>query len=478
MTKLLIGILASLIILLFLPEIALAHNQTQLIEMTPEGFFPDPVTVDVNSTIIFVNKDSVDRWPASNVHPTHELYPEFDPKESIKSGKSWTFKPKRVGEFRYHDHNLPHKRGVITVLAEEGGDTRVAPDEVPSENSEVKKEGFKERFVSFFSQLWTKIMTFFLKTANSNYQPKSVEEFRKLSAEDQTRYLEEMASSLDGQKAWQFIKEAYIGESGTSGNIHDLTHLSGRLIYQKEGFSGLGNCSSEFAFGCYHGFLDTAFSKDLTHLNEAETACLKLGPVNTGPVASCTHGIGHGIASFHSTKDLKGALGSCRKLETGKEFCFDGVFMEFVRSAPIDFFKASDPLYPCNALEKEYAVTYSFACGRNQPSLLMSRFNKGFDEIISICNGSDSKPIKNGCFDALGFSLASQSVDDIIGGCQKIGDGEYILRCIKSAVGEMVFQNIVDWRQSSRVVCDSLTKPTEKEGCYNYIQQLVKEYQR
>lgn len=461
--------LVGLTIFLSVVSISYAHSEVQIIEMTPAGFEPDQVKVDQNTTIIFVNKDSVDRWPASNVHPTHELYPEFDPKQAVGPGGSWAFKPKRVGEFRYHDHNLPHKRGMITVLAERGSDPKVTPE-----------EGFKDRFVNFFSQLWGRATSFFARKSknaavNANYQPKSAEEFRKLSALDQIKNLEEMAANLDGRKAWQFIKEVFAGESGTAGNIHDLAHLSGSLIYQKDGFDGLGNCSSDFAFGCYHGFLDKVFAKDLSRLSDAETACLKLGPVNSGPVASCIHGIGHGVASFYSTKDLRGALGSCRKLETGREFCFDGVFMEFVRSAPIDFYKADDPLYPCAALEKEYAVTYSFACGRNQPPLLMGRFQKGFNEVISICSVSDSKPIKNGCFDSLGFSLASQSVEQVISGCRQISDQEYVQRCIKSAAGEMVFQEVKGWEARSREVCNSLGDARE---CLDYIQQLIREYSR
>ena len=87
-----------------------AHSQTQVIEMIKGGFEPSSITIDTNTTVIFLNKDEESRWPASNVHPTHELYPEFDPKRAIPPGESWQFKPNRAGEWKFHDHIFPHFR--------------------------------------------------------------------------------------------------------------------------------------------------------------------------------------------------------------------------------------------------------------------------------------------------------------------------------------------------------------------------------
>src|SRR3990167_2384860 len=104
---------------LFLPKEVLAHNETQIIEMTPNGFEPQEVSVDTNQSVIFLNKDENPRWPASNTHPTHELYPELDPKRAIMPGESWAFKPTKEGEWKFHDHIYPHFRGVLTVTSEE-----------------------------------------------------------------------------------------------------------------------------------------------------------------------------------------------------------------------------------------------------------------------------------------------------------------------------------------------------------------------
>lgn len=403
-----------------------------MVEMTANGFEPLEVKVDENSTVIFVNKDKEKRWPASNTHPTHEIYPKFDPRRVINPGESWSFQPKKAGVWKYHDHLKPHIRAVLIVEREPG--------------TNVENRNWLENIKSFFLNFSAKIRSFFEKKE-------------------------------DPELAWNNLKEKYKGQGGSSGNIHDLAHLTGSLIYQNKGFSGIGICSSEFAFGCYHGFLDEAFKKDLSKITEAQEACLKLGPENSGPVASCIHGIGHGVASFHQTADLKASLSECRKLNTGREYCFDGVFMEFVRSAPLSFFKKNDPLYPCNELEKEFGPTYSFACGRNQPPLLIGRFKMAFDDVVAVCRNARSSQFKQACFDSLGFSLASSAdTDQIIRGCQSIGIAEYILSCTKAAAGELVFQEVPNWQERSAAVCESF--PQGRFECLSHVDRLIKEYNR
>ena len=459
-----IQLILFFLIFVFSPSV-FAHSEVKVVEMTQNGFEAQQITVDQNSSVIFINKDTQDRWPASNVHPTHEIYPEFDPKRPIKIGESWVFKPTKVGEWKYHDHMLPHYRGVITVTSEAG-------------TTSIQSPSLFENFKTSISNLFTKFKNFlgsFKKSPKINTL--AHQDFKKLTPPQQEEELRKISQSQGAAKSWEYIKEVFKGEAGSSGNIHDLSHLSGILIYDSVGFEGIKQCSAQFSFGCFHGFLDQAFKKDLTHLMDAQNACLKLGRENSGPVASCIHGIGHGVASFHSTADLKASLQSCRKLTSGREYCFDGVFMEFVRSAPNNFYKADDSLYPCNALEKDFGPAYSFECGRNQPSMLMGRFKKGFEEVVSICQSAQSKPFKQGCFDSLGFSLAaSQNVDQIVSGCLTIQDPQFISRCAKAAAGELVFQEAPNWDQKSKAVCNSISEG--RDECLQHVNRLISDYNR
>lgn len=446
--------------LFFVPKEIFAHSQVVVIEMTAWGFQPQFVTLDNNSTVIFINKDSKAHWPASDVHPTHDLYPEFDPQKSVEAGQSWPFRPKKVGVWRFHDHLFPHFNGTLTVTSENGIVTQT-------------NESWIDSFRKTASNIFTKFLHNF-RVGKVQALPK--ESFIKLSSQEQIKNIQALAGSIGSKEAWGYIKDTYKGQSGSSGNIHDLAHLAGGLMYDQLGFEGIRSCSSEFGFGCFHGFLDKAFAKSIDKLEDAHDACAKLDSTLSGPVASCIHGIGHGVASFYSVSDLNKALSTCRKLTSGQEYCFDGVFMEFVRSAPESFYKKEDLLYPCNTLEKEFGYAYSSACGRNQPSLLMGRFKLGFERVTQICLNSDSTPFKQACFDSLGFSLASTGdVGQIVSGCQKIADEEFVFRCIKAAAGELVFQDVTKWDEKSKAVCNSLTETSE---CLSYVERLVTDYHR
>lgn len=471
-------LLTILILILFFPRVSFAHSSVQVVEMNVNGFKPETVTIDQNSTVIFVNKDTKARWPASNSHPIHDLYSDFDPRQVVKSGDSWTFKPKKIGTWKFHDHLFPHMRGTLIVTEEEKKDIDVKVEQPVEENQEanIQIESWLEKVKAVFNQLLGYFKGLFAKSPEKKELPLK-ENFTKMEPNKQIEVLQDVARSGNTEAVWSFIKSTFTGQGGSNGNIHDLAHLSGNLIFQYKGFEGLVSCSTEFAFGCYHGFLDKAFEKSLDRLKDAQDACLKLGSGSSGPVASCIHGIGHGVASYYSFTDLKGALATCRKLTSGKEFCFDGVFMEFVRSAPEKFFQKDNPLYPCDDLEDKYGYAYSIACGRNQPALLMGRFNKGFDEVVNICLESTSTPFKQACFDALGLSLASSGkVKDIINGCQKINEPSFAQRCLKQAAGELVFQEVLGWQGKSKQVCNVLTEG--KDECLQYVDRLVQEYNR
>lgn len=82
---------------------------------TGDGYEPRDITIKVGDTIEFVNESSQDMWPASNVHPTHELYPEFDAQQALAPGDSWQFTFDEAGTWGYHDHLNSRITGTITV---------------------------------------------------------------------------------------------------------------------------------------------------------------------------------------------------------------------------------------------------------------------------------------------------------------------------------------------------------------------------
>lgn len=88
---------------------------TKTVTYTDTGFSPASLTVKTGDTVIFKNNSDSDFWPASAVHPTHEIYPEFDAKRAISAGGSYSFTFTRTGSWKYHNHLNPAAKGTITV---------------------------------------------------------------------------------------------------------------------------------------------------------------------------------------------------------------------------------------------------------------------------------------------------------------------------------------------------------------------------
>lgn len=450
-----------------------AHVETVTVTITDEGFSPRKVTVDTSSTVLFVNKDTAAHWPASDPHPRHDEYPEFDPTKAIEPTEWWLFKPTKAGTWHYHDHLNPHRKGTLVVTAEEdtAADTSSsAPDARP---------GFFARLKNTLGSWWHALTASVEGTFSSS--PKalvlSALAFRELPEKEQYGYVEILAKAKGVAQAWQFAKDAFSTQAGTSlgGRSHDVAHFIGGLIYKEQGLKGLSVCDTTFAFGCYHGFTEGAFAKSLDPLLQVAIACEALGPVSSGPWSSCIHGIGHGVASYYNSTDLEPALATCNTLGPGATFCHDGVFMEFAISAPVSFYDRARPLSPCDTVPLAYQV----ACGRNILAAMSSRFNLPPLTVAIACLEANA-PFTNSCIDTYGFAIAHQehmSGAQIAAGCAALKQPVAIAQCAGAAAGELVFQNFPDWQTQAPAVCQAL-RVSDQQTCLTRVNQTISNYKR
>ena len=86
-----------------------------VVKFTGTAFEPSTLTIKAGDTVTFENKSGDDFWPASNVHPTHLLYPGFDAKKPILDGGSYSFTFTKTGSWGYHNHLTPDIQGTIVV---------------------------------------------------------------------------------------------------------------------------------------------------------------------------------------------------------------------------------------------------------------------------------------------------------------------------------------------------------------------------
>lgn len=435
-----------------------AFAKTVTVVMSEEGFLPREVTVEQNDTITFVNNDKVSRWPASNLHPTHSIYSQFDPKRPIRPNESWSFRPDRPGTWKYHDHLLPHKKGVLIVLAEKG-----------------EKKTTRVSLMQFIKTFFANIMAVFHKEETREVKNRSIRDFLRLSQAEQINILDKKMESEGVESVWKFVVSLYSGK-GELRNAHDLAHFVGGKIYENKGLLGLSICSPSFAFGCYHGFTESAFTKGLGDLYAIEKGCESVGKVHSGPWASCIHGIGHGIATYFDTSDLPSALLTCDRLSNGQTYCFDGVFMEFATNAPKSVYgTALTPLYPCTSLEEKYKQ----ACARQQPIVMSKLFGMDLKTIASVCAKAE-RTIQFYCIDAIGLTVGQRSSGDpnrITEECNHISQLSDRVQCVSAAAGEVVFQKYDGWETKSFAACATL--PTSLQpSCQKRVEEVIASYPR
>lgn len=91
-------------------ETATSVPMKATIVYTDEGFSPRTVVIGNGGEIEFVNRSSMPLWVASNPHPEHTDYPEFDtPKilggrmPKMKEDIRFTFQ--KTGSWEFHNHS-------------------------------------------------------------------------------------------------------------------------------------------------------------------------------------------------------------------------------------------------------------------------------------------------------------------------------------------------------------------------------------
>lgn len=97
-------------------EIENRTNQSEVaIVLTDTGFEPDRVRISKGTRVLFSSERPNQFWPASNAHPAHDIYAEFDPKRPLRPGESWSFVFEKSGDWGFHDHIRSYFSGVIYV---------------------------------------------------------------------------------------------------------------------------------------------------------------------------------------------------------------------------------------------------------------------------------------------------------------------------------------------------------------------------
>ncbi len=301
-----------------------------------DGFHPRALTISPGDTVTFITKRDKYFWPASDFHPTHSLFPSFDPKEPIAPDMSWSYTFDTPGTYTFHDHLAAYFFGVIQVRNTDGT--------IPAACDGT--EGFT---------CWQNDI--FLALGKGGLPA-----------------------------AFARVRELYATDAGFIESCHYLTHNIGLASYQlylenpKAIFS---KDATSCAAGFYHGFMEGFIGTGSTGM-EAAKVCDEVGErlseVTPDARLQCYHGIGHGAmeTAVASTGQFGGiepvireALMLCEAASTGTEEryrCASGIYNAIANFLINGAYKLSVETTDPIALCARQPDTYKEACYGNMNS--------------------------------------------------------------------------------------------------------------
>lgn len=434
--------------------------------MTENGFEPASIIVDLNTVVIFENKDTRDRWPASNIHPTHSIYPEFDPKKPLNPGASWQFKFEKAGIWRYHDHLYPEFSGEIKVE-----DSQNQPQTKNGSNS----QNVIERFIAYLKNSLSKLtQTLFGPNikASISEQTESKYIFNDQINQDTEAIFTNENELYSYVKKFGFEKtiSALVSLTAKFGDCHETAHKAGRFAFEIYGNQVFAQPAAPCHSGGYHGATEAFFAKNGTAslANDLKTICSSAQ--NAFFSHQCLHGIGHGLMAW-SNYDLPQTLTNCELLEKDQESCFTGAFMENIvaginpQEGHNSKFLSTDPQFPCNAID----VKYQSSCYFLQTSRMIAIFGPDFQKIANECSNVP-QTFQQSCFGSMGRDVGGVTRGrpaEAIKNCSNAPDGQHRLACLSGAVQDTFW--VPEGQDEAIAFCKLLKATSQKNVCYATI---------
>ena len=405
-----------------------------IVTYTAEGLFvPERLDILAGDTVTFVNKSDWGVWPASNIHPTHEIYPEFDPLREIPPGESWSFTFDKNGYWRYHNHSYASETGLIVVSG--------APDEdlLPLD-MEVEIVQFPappadsggERIATDAHALYDYVVRF------------------------------GPAAAVADLKATELL---------TGLNCHNAAHDVGRIAYEEFGPAAFVIAGHDCQAGALHGAIEALFAERGTSRLAEDVAAVCSASEDSFVMHQCLHGVGHGIMAW-TTYELHEALAICDVLsgQQHRASCHSGVFMENVVGGlsglmghETSYLRFDDPHFPCDVVESRYVP----GCYFYQTSHMVNVYAGDMASVANACSEAPEHA-QSHCFASYGRDVGAVTRGDPEGAVAmcRHAPGPYRSACINGAVQDR-FWEPAGANEAIRLC--SLVDSSEAAGCWDTI---------
>lgn len=409
-----------------------------LIRYTGDEFVPKRAEAKVGQSVGFVNAFGSDFWSASNIHPTHEVYPGFDAEKPIPPGDTWVFTFDQEGFWRYHNHLSPSNGGLV-VVSGDGLERDKAPP-LPIGSADVN-----------FSVLGAV----------------SPEDGINLFRDD--ALLERFVEEYGPAETVRLLSEY---EHLLNVDCHQRAHDMGRVAYKLFGALAFSLSGHECHSGGYHGATEALFRERGTANLQGDLEVICDESPNGFFRHQCVHGIGHGLMAW-TNYEMLDALELCDAVETGRDqrSCYSGVFMENVvggLSGSMGHFSgylSDDPHFPCNILGEEYVAS----CYFYQTSRMVQLFNGDFEQLAAACAEAPQSAHRE-CFESMGRDVGGVTRGNparAIEFCSFVDKPDYRTYCLEGAVQDSFWDE--GGADNALAFCQMLYEEAEKTACYRKI---------
>jgi plastocyanin len=330
-------------------------SQEFTVTLGENGFEPETLIISKGDTVIFRTTRDKTFWPASDLHPTHGIYSEFDPREPIDSRESWSFRFTKKGTWKYHDHLFSAYRGIIVV------------------ETEAKKA-----------------MSYSMADCNG--------------LENKTKCWEDIIEETLDKKglnsAFELLADLYGSYPKFASDCHSFAHKIGIAAYEKFAKSQDIELTSKTyycGYGFYHGFMETLLQRE-GKADKAQEFCAyagrKLSDQTSDAEGACYHGIGHGAVDGGDPgswgdpqKMIAPGLNICEQVSKNKDHlyrCANGAFnaIEILSMDPKYSLKMiiEDPFWLCPLQPN----IYKDGCYTNMIPSLLRLTNYDFEKSARI----------------------------------------------------------------------------------------------
>ncbi len=426
-------------------------SDSREITLTSQGFKPNNLVIKEGDSVMFKSTIEGSFWPASDSHPTHSIYSDFDPRMPIAATSSWSFTFRKAGDWEFHDHLYPQFSGIVTVLTKDG--LRVS--ETCGANTQSQK----------------------------CYEEKIISVLKKRGIE----------------KAFDTIAELYEAHPDFRSSCHSTTHTLGAAAYDlfKEGrLTGLSPKTPYCGYGFYHGFMEKMLV-DKGSVDEAQEFCKEAGRILSKHTAdaegACYHGIGHGAVDGSDPTVWGDPVGMmapgikmCEKIAPVETFkgnryrCVTGVFNSIEILSMDPKYKLTsiveDPFSICHSQK----LSYQEGCYTNLLPALMRKVEGSYSKAISAINvlpeGTVADPVRSMVLGSLMHDYIrtdSQRQDFPQRGVDMCRSIEEALRipCIEGISGGFMKygEPQKEYIKAFEFCSSDMLKPDEESACYLYI---------